>query len=1843
MMSQTTIMLLFTLFAATGAWAQESTFNLLDYIPNPENIEGGTKVTIFESTEGIDVSSIPETVNLTYDVTVNGVKVDAYLEGGLGIDEETHEFVLWAEVNKATKLTFGEIEWTSGGTVLDHSQTLTNLSFEETLAINLTNLKFSNPGALTVEGTMALVKYNDEDKESDITITVDYGSGKTNHTWKFDHAFTNGVAVSATQTGTASVGESTVSYTVNGIAVNTIGLANWDGTTSAMAEGWNLADNATVATDMNTVPADISFGETKVVLKASGTATFNTGMLTGNNIWSSGTELNETATDVKITGTRTSSGVKVNDENAAELLFEKGKKIVTGIEFATIAFENNGTARSFGSEYDLTNAVINAEGLTFSNADVLASGSTMTLVDATGAIQNTKGETLATFNGGQAKTYDVAFSDKVTDQLTIAGIHTDNLAQNDARTTLTYTVGHRVAETAVFDGTIGFDSDNAYYTADGKYTFNGDTKIDVAKLSFDKTTEAIPADASITLMAVGGITASNTIIGSPDKTVAVDYKDNRGIKFAATAKGTVEAAEDAVNFVIDGVAINSVDLANWDGTASTVTSGWTLAEGATIETDGMGSLPTLDAGKEYVILNGSKEKFFADATINGSNKYTSSDFSEADDANVVSLAGTQGKGITFNSNQSQLVYTVGTKDVASITIGTVEWQKGAALLDASGAAYNYSKVTALNTSGFVMDYADGVPQTVAAGDAMTLLKANETLTDITAQGKNKEYTLNQIAGNVTMNATLTGSLEANGGIITFKAASNKATELAFGEIEWTNGSTVLDHSQTLTNISLKEAAVNLENLKFSNTGTPDVGEAMTLVRYGDESPEATVTVDYGTGKTNHSQAFDQAFANGVAVSATQTGTASIGESALSYAVDGVAVNTVDLANWDGTASAIAEGWNLADNATIATDMKTIPADMAFGETKVVLKASGTATFNTDMLTGNNIWSSGGVLKETSTDVKITGTQTSSGVKVNDANAAELLFEKGKKSVTDIELATITFENNGTARNFGSEYDLTNAVINADGLTFSNADVLASGSTMTLIDATGAIQNANGETMATFNGGQAKTYDVTFSDGVTEQLTIAGTRTDELAQDAAKTTLTFTVGNKVAETATFDGTIGFDSDNAYYTADGKYTFNGDTKIDAVKLSFNKTKEAITTDACITLLANAEGITAANTVTGGTDKSVAVDYTDDRGIKFAATANGTVKAAEKSVNFVINGVAINSVDLSGWNGTTSTVTNGWALAEGATIETDGMGNLPALDARGEYVILQGSKEKFFTEAEINGSNKSISTERKESANGVTLVYTQGKGITFNSDQSQLVYAVGTKDVTSITIGTVEWQKGAALLDASGAAYNYSKVTALNTNDFVVSYASPENVAAGDAMTLLKANETLADMAEQVKQTAYSYPPVTGVTTDANITVKLEAKSGRIILTTKENRASRLTFTNVDWKDSGALLTRPKNIIFAGSDVDATKIHFQNIDALDDNQKMTLVSDFGDSVGTITGSKYTVGAGLEGEGAASLSRSDLIYTTKTGAGSSYETHATVISMEAGVALLAAGNEPTGITAEELGIAKDGTSPFANMGGAAGRYETGSAMLGEYNGLYCIMALFNHKFTGNNTWNTICLPFDLDLTSDDNSLVGGEARALLSAHIEDPQAGDKSRTRSTDAEGSTLRLTFDTPVTTLKAGVPYIIRWDKENDIVYPLFIDVLIENVHNDFDNGLEGNQRVRFIGLYDPHVIEGVDNSVLFMGSDNKLYSPDGQDKTTINSFQGYIKVGEDDTNTSTRLFTDYIIDFIDDIPTGIEDITHETINIKYLDGGWYSLDGRKLSGKPTVGGMYIHNGKIHVVR
>ena len=292
-------------------------------------------------------------------------------------------------------------------------------------------------------------------------------------------------------------------------------------------------------------------------------------------------------------------------------------------------------------------------------------------------------------------------------------------------------------------------------------------------------------------------------------------------------------------------------------------------------------------------------------------------------------------------------------------------------------------------------------------------------------------------------------------------------------------------------------------------------------------------------------------------------------------------------------------------------------------------------------------------------------------------------------------------------------------------------------------------------------------------------------------------------------------------------------------------------------------------------------------------------------------------------------------------------------------------------------------------------LNLKGTQG-GVLKKDGNTKLIYTVGKKDVNTINIGAVKWQKDATLFDGSDAGYNYANVRELGTKNFAVTYDKPEDVAANDSMTLLKANETLQKMAEQTKSTSYSCAPVSGVTIDASITGKLAASDGKVTFTAAENKASKLTFGDVEWKDSGALLTRPSNITFAGADVDTAKIKFTNVIYLDAEQQMTLVSDFGDSVGTVTGDKYMVGTAFEGEGEASLQGSDLVFRTKTAAGVSEQTHKAVMGVEATMALLASGSEYVANVLDGLGDAsnagKDGVSTAASIGGGHSRLETGS-----------------------------------------------------------------------------------------------------------------------------------------------------------------------------------------------------------------------------------------------------------
>ena len=124
---------------------------------------------------------------------------------------------------------------------------------------------------------------------------------------------------------------------------------------------------------------------------------------------------------------------------------------------------------------------------------------------------------------------------------------------------------------------------------------------------------------------------------------------------------------------------------------------------------------------------------------------------------------------------------------------------------------------------------------------------------------------------------------------------------------------------------------------------------------------------------------------------------------------------------------------------------------------------------------------------------------------------------------DITLGEMTFADGGKGATLTSEYDATGATINADNLKFTEASrsLMTSGSSMTIVDASAAIKNAGGNALPSF---AAKNYDSTFTDSVTDQLTLTGTRRDTLTQDAAQTKLTYTVGDRVKHSRFGEGIV-----------------------------------------------------------------------------------------------------------------------------------------------------------------------------------------------------------------------------------------------------------------------------------------------------------------------------------------------------------------------------------------------------------------------------------------------------------------------------------------------------------------------------------------------------------------------------------------------------------------------------------------------------------------------------------------------------------------------------------------------
>ena len=83
--------------------------------------------------------------------------------------------------------------------------------------------------------------------------------------------------------------------------------------------------------------------------------------------------------------------------------------------------------------------------------------------------------------------------------------------------------------------------------------------------------------------------------------------------------------------------------------------------------------------------------------------------------------------------------------------------------------------------------------------------------------------------------------------------------------------------------------------------------------------------------------------------------------------------------------------------------------------------------------------------------------------------------------------------------------------------------------------------------------------------------------------------------------------------------------------------------------------------------------------------------------------------------------------------------------------------------------------------------------------------------------------------------------------------------------------------------------------------------------------------------------------------------------------------------------------------------------------------------------------------------------------------------------------------------------------------------------------------------------------------------------------------------------------------------------------------------SINSFRAYFQLNNGITagNPSSSGVRAFVLNFDGNERTGIT--TTNYTNFSNSDNAWYTLDGRKLSGKPTAKGLYINNGKKVVIK
>lgn len=259
---------------------------------------------------------------------------------------------------------------------------------------------------------------------------------------------------------------------------------------------------------------------------------------------------------------------------------------------------------------------------------------------------------------------------------------------------------------------------------------------------------------------------------------------------------------------------------------------------------------------------------------------------------------------------------------------------------------------------------------------------------------------------------------------------------------------------------------------------------------------------------------------------------------------------------------------------------------------------------------------------------------------------------------------------------------------------------------------------------------------------------------------------------------------------------------------------------------------------------------------------------------------------------------------------------------------------------------------------------------------------------------------------------------------------------------------------------------------------------------------------------------------------------------------------------------------------------------------------------------------------------VYSEGTSDWSNVqpfttGKIIELADDGAAnsdILEEYDRQTVSIALTGRTMYKDGYWNTLCLPFNVDLTAEGCPLAGAIAKTLTGATM----------------TGTTVSLKFGNEVDELEAGVPYIIKWegDGTNNIVEPVFANVEIKNTLVPY--GADGDP-VQFIGYYDAMRINTPANdNIYYMTAQNTLKHT-GKERT-LKACRAYFKFSNEAVSGSRRI----VLDFGDET-TGIHELVAPNSQLSAPNSPWYTIDGRRIEGAPTQKGLYINGNKKIIVK